>query len=364
MEKGIYFFVGTTAELIKVFPIMQELNKQGVAYKIIASGQNKLDVDILEKTGIEPISIQLSDKGINQSVFGLLSWFVTTLVKSLFRLKSFFQKDCKNSYLLVHGDTISTVMGAVIGKLYRLKVVHIEAGLRSFNYFKPFPEEIDRMIVSKLTDIHCCPNEWSLKNVENKKGLKINTVQNTLLDGLNYALNVNVNSALYDKLKDKDFFIFVYHRQENLFNEERMRHIFKKIVNYSRENMTCLLVLHDPTKEALLKADLLEKIKKEKSIVTSKRFNYFEFMKLLNAAKFIVTDGGSNQEESYYFGKPCLILRNETERNEGLGENAILSKFDDGIIDYFLSSHETYQRGFVEVDVTPSRKIVNALLSK
>jgi len=365
INKSIYFFIGTTAELIKIFPIMQEMSKNNIQYKIIASGQNRLDQDIMTKTGINPIDIYLYDKPIKQSAIGLLFWFIKTLIKALLSLKKEFQKlDKKNSYMIVHGDTVSTVMGAIIGKFHGLRIVHVEAGLRSFNYLNPFPEEIDRMIVSRLTDIHCCPNEWSMSNIKSNKGVKINTIQNTLLDSLNYALSLEIRSDLYNELVHKDFFVFVFHRQENLFNESMMRIVFEKIINYSRNNIPCLLILHAPTKEALIKYCMWEVLANEPNIITTPRINYFEFMKILSIAKFIVTDGGSNQEEAYYFGKPCLILRKETERNEGLGENAILSKLDFGVIDNFLQNYSRNQKHFIQVDEKPSAKIVTAILEE
>jgi len=362
-NKSIYFFIGTTAELIKVFPIMQQMYKENIQYKIIASGQNRLDQDIMTKTGINPIDIYLYNKPIKQSAIGVLFWFIKTLIKSLLSLKKEFHKlDKTNSYMIVHGDTVSTVMGAMIGRFYGLKVVHVEAGLRSFNYFKPFPEEIDRMIVSKLTDIHCCPNKWSMHNIKSNKGIKISTEQNTLLDSLSFALSLEIKSDLYDRLADQDFFVFVFHRQENLFDEKLLHSIFKKITEYSKHTMKCLLILHAPTKEALMKNNLLSNIEAEETIITTNRLNYFEFMKILSISKFIVTDGGSNQEESYYFGKPCLILRNETERNEGLNENVVLSKLDFDVIDGFLQNYTKYQRDFIQVDEKPSSKIVSTIM--
>lgn len=365
MNTSIYFFIGTTAELIKVFPIMQILDSKNIKYKIIVSGQNKLDKNILNNIGINNIDIVLFEGKIKQSSLGLLSWFIKTLVKSIFTLKKEFKniKKC-DSYMLVHGDTVSTVMGAVLGKIHGLNIVHIEAGLRSFNYFKPFPEEIDRMIVSKIADIHCCPNEWSMKNIKNKNSIKINTIQNTLYDSLNYALTLNTKSNLYDKLKNERFFVFVFHRQENLFDKELTKSIMKKIVTYSKENIPALMIMHSPTKSTLVKYDMLEMIENTESIITTDRLDYFEFMKVLSISEFIVTDGGSNQEESYYFGKPCLILRKETERNEGLGENVLLSNLDSNIIDNFFDNPLKYKKDFVKLDEKPSEKIVNVLLGE
>ncbi len=363
-KEKIFFFIGTTAELIKVFPIMKELERRSKSYQLIASGQNKLDGDIIFRTEIRPVDIQLSDSDINQSVFSLFSWFFLTTVKSLFKLRTYFKGSNRdNTVLIVHGDTISTVMGALLGKFFRLKIIHIEAGLRSYNFFNPFPEEIDRMIVSKLADIHCCPNSWALKNVEKKSGLKVNTFQNTLLDSLNFALSIEKKSDLYNELSSKDFFIFVFHRQENLFNEELLKTIFAKVIEYSENNIQCLLIMHKPTEAALRKANMLEDIRVRTSIKITNRLSYFDFMDVLSMSKFIVTDGGSNQEESYYFGKPCLILRKTTERNEGVGENVVLSHLKMNKIDEFFANYKSYNREKVCLETSPSSLIVNAVLS-
>lgn len=362
-SKNIYFFIGTTAELIKVFPIMQVLDSQNINYKIISSGQNKLDEEIMKKTSIKSISMHLFYGSITQSTFGLLKWFILTLIKSILKIRREFSKlDKQNTYILVHGDTVSTVMGAFLGKLSSVKIVHIEAGLRSFNYFKPFPEEIDRMIVSSLANLHCCPNEWSLKNVSSKKGKMVNTIQNTLLDSLNYALTLDIKSSLIEELKNKKFFVFVFHRQENLFDQTLTEKIIKKILLYAKDNIPALMILHSPTKVTLQKYGLLSDISNKEYFLLTDRLNYFEFMKVLSLADFLVTDGGSNQEESYYFGIPCLVLRKETERNEGIGENVLLSNLDDNIIDRFLENPEHYRRKPIVTDEKPSKLIVDAIL--
>lgn len=365
IQKNIFFFIGTTAELIKVFPIMRELDRQGRTYKVIASGQNRLDKEIILKTGVNPVDIQLSNIDISQSVLGLFSWFFSTTLKSLFKLRTVFRQ-ChkKNSLLVIHGDTISTVMGAFLGTVFRLNIVHIEAGLRSYDFFNPFPEEIDRMLVSSLSDMHCCPNYWAMNNVKNKSGVKVNTIQNTLLDSLNFALSLEDKSNLYKELSRDDFFIFVFHRQENLFDEALLKTVFTKILAYSKMNIKCLLIMHSPTEVALRKTKLLESIQSQPNVRITGRLSYFDFMNVLSISKFIVTDGGSNQEESYYFGKPCLILRKATERNEGLDENASLSGLDMDKVDHFLINYRLYNRDKVELEQSPSNIIINAMLEE
>ena len=364
MKNNIVFFVGTTAELIKLFPVMQEMKKRNVKFRIIASGQNKLDNDIISICNLGGVDYYLSDGKIKQTTLGLLIWFVRTLFKGLFSLKTVVdKKKGDNNIFIVHGDTISTVMGAIVGKLLGFKICHVESGLRSYNMLKPFPEELDRIIVSKLSNIHCCPNSWAVKNINDKKGLIVDTKQNTLLDSLNFALNVDFESEFIKKLIEEKYFIFVLHRQENLYDDQLVKKITTKVFNYANSNIKCFIILHSPTEMTFNKMGLLQEIYDNPNIITSERQGYFQFMKIMAHSQFIVTDGGSNQEESFYFGKPCLILRKETERNEGLGHNVLLSKLDESIIDHFFNNIDFYRKPKISTDVNPSEIIVNNIVS-
>ena len=135
--KQIYFFIGTEAELIKLFTIMDNLQQKGIPYKIIASGQNDISKSsVLKAVNGGRIDWQLSDeKDIKKTAAGLLEWYFKTYQKGVKLFKQLFGKD-KNAVIVVHGDTVSTMMGAYLGGRFGLKVAHVEAGLRSHNWFK------------------------------------------------------------------------------------------------------------------------------------------------------------------------------------------------------------------------------------
>ncbi|WP_353618385.1 UDP-N-acetylglucosamine 2-epimerase [Paracidovorax avenae] len=150
------------------------------------------------------------------------------------------------------------------------------------------------------------------------------------------------------------------HRQENLFNERLVRSLVEKAIRQSRKT-PCVFILHHLTEVALARLGLLDRLKAEPRVRLARRMPYMDFMKVLGGAEYVVTDGGSNQEECYYLGKPCLILRNVTERTEGLGENAVLSKLDEATIDRFLENPAAYMRVPTPVQVSASEVIVNRL---
>jgi len=362
-SKGFYFFIGTEAELIKMFPVLLELNKQNVPYKIIASGQNNIENSpLLGELGKKHSDIILFHGRINQTVFGLLAWFVTTLPKGIFTLRNEFS-DKKNTVLVIHGDTVSTVMGALIGKFFSLRVAHVEAGLRSFNFFHPFPEELDRIIASRFVSIHFCPNNWAENNIKGLRGVKVNTFQNTLYESLQYILKKPTTLPLLTKVKDKKFFIFVMHRQENILNKEKSEE-FLLAIKQAAKKLNCVFIVHGSTKVALEQNNLLSIVENDPHITLTERLSYNDFMHLLSLSECIITDGGSNQEESFYLGKPCLILRKVTERIEGLNENVLLGGDNPREIDAFINSYTKYKRKPIKVSERPSEIIVKYLIEK
>lgn len=357
----LYFFIGTEAEFIKLFPVLAKLDTRKTPYTIIASGQNDISDSLLfQYIDHKTIDLTLSRGPKKQTPLALFVWFIRTFIKGYMMMRQFISHANRHAVLVVHGDTVSTVMGAYLGKLLGMRIAHIEAGLRSFNFLHPFPEEIDRVLTSKIVDVHFCPNEWAMKNVEKKQGVKVNTQQNTLLDSLRIVTKRDMQSTLLKKVAKKKFFIFVMHRQENLMNEDLVKSIVKLMVKQA-EKMTCVFILHKPTKVALEHHGLLKRIEEHRKIITTDRLPYIEIMNLMKNAEFLVTDGGSNQEESYYFGKPCLVLRQHTERIEGIDANVVLSMNNITNIKSFLNNYTEFQREPVSKHIQPSSIIANYL---
>ncbi len=326
MKESIYFFIGTEAELIKIFPVIIECQKEGCVCHIIASGQNDLKKSrILGFIKLNGKFIELSnEEDIQKSAIGLLKWFLAVKKKAPAMIKSFFTAEkLKGADLVVHGDTISTMMGAFIGKKLGMRICHVEAGLRSHNLLNPFPEEIDRLITSKMARMHFAPGRDPVNNLKGVKGRVINTHQNTLLDSLIYSEKIPLENDAVTQILGEDYFVFVMHRQENLVSKTFVQGVVNEIIAISKKHK-CVIVLHEITKNAFYKFKLIDALRENNNIILLPRMDYFDFMKLLRNAKFVITDGGSNQEELFYMNKPCLLMRKTTERNEGIGANARL----------------------------------------
>lgn len=360
----LYFFIGTTAEFIKVSPVLKELKRRNIKYKIITSGQgNILYSEFKTYLGTVIADIKLPYKGDKSSLINFLFWTIKSFYRSIIAIKAeLAEKDVSDTYMIVHGDTVSSLIGALVSKIFGLKLIHIESGLRSFNFFEPFPEELTRYIISNLAQIHFCPNSWCLKNLESTGGAKINTFQNTLLDIFSSSLKDIKSDRI--KLPFKKYFVLVIHRQEHiLFNKNAIKTTFQSILK-NKGNINCVLIKHDLTEKLLNSIGITDNDLKKNHVYVLPRLSYLDFMSLINRAQYFITDGGSNQEESFYLGKPCLILRKYTERIEGLKKNAVLSCMEESVIQDFMKNYQKYRVTPIKNPVSPSKIIVDYLQKK
>lgn len=362
-EKKVYFRLWTIAEYIKMMPIAKLMQEEGIEYGIIATGQNDTNNSEIAEFLDEKADILIYKWSIKQNIFGVLWWFLRSTFVGFGKMIT-SPLTLRWSYLLIHGDTISTMLWAILGSLFGMKILHIEAWLRSFNRLRPFPEEIDRHIAGVFVHTHYCPNQWAVQNLSWYKWIKVNSKMNTIADAINIALKEDIKSSEVKKsIKDK-FFFFTIHRQENIYNHELVKFSVEKALELA-DNMKCLFVLHAPTKEVLIKLNLLDKIKNHPNIKMMPRVWYFDFTHLLANCEFIITDWWSNQEEGYYLGKPTLVLRNETERTEWIWQNVVISKCSPEIINYFVSNYHSYDMDAPvrEINKSPSQIIVDHIKS-
>lgn len=358
----IVVWIGTIAEFIKLAPVIAAAQKEGIKLIPVASGQNDITqsewYNLLFPGGV---STWVTKRPIRQTPWHFLIWTIECLWKSIFVLRKLHKHhdhSQKKLKVVVHGDTVSTLIGAIAGKCAGAQVLHVEGGLRSFHWLRPFPEELNRVGVSRLASVAFCPGSWACSNLEGLKSIDVvDTHFNTLIDAMSVA---HENLAALAKPIPRKYFLFVCHRQENLMDQLFLEKIVERVVAQS-QSLHCVCIIHKPAEEALKKFDLLHKLTSSPDITALPRQSYFEFTRLLGDAEFVVTDGGSNQEECYFLGKPCLILRKESERHEGLGQNAFLSQKDFGLIDDFLRNPAQWARKKPEPQISPSRIIVDYL---
>ena len=187
----IRIILGTKAQLIKMAPVIRELDDREMEYSLVMTGQHHETMqDLLDLFQLRPPDIALVDNMEADTKQKALFWLFKVLRKTGFGMnKGLWQP--KPVITLVHGDTLSTLVGAVLSKLAGVRVAHVEAGLRSFNVFHPFPEEIIRILVSRISDVFYCPGSFAAGNISDKpRSEVIDTKSNTLLDSLRLALDI------------------------------------------------------------------------------------------------------------------------------------------------------------------------------
>jgi len=363
--------IGTRAELIKTFPIMLEFQKQKIPFYFISTGQHNLQ-NLCETFGVKQPDVILSPPPKTSSKFNTkeakaIRWAVEVTLK----IRKELNKLPDLKFVIYHGDTLSTVCSSFGSSRFlnwnkKYKNVHLEAGLRSVGevnpLLEPFPEEIIRRIVTFFSDILICPSKQAKLNLKRYKNKERYNMGNTILDSVHYASKIALNRDL--KPLDKQFLLISIHRHENLKSEERMKKIMEILLSLE---IPSYFTLHDNTKKQLIKFGLYNKLLENKNIKIIEPMDYVSFAYQMKKCSLIICDGGSMQEESLIFKKPCVILRMNTERQEGLKSNfQYLSKLNvektKKKIKEYLSSHfkvKQFKNPYGEIGV--SKKIVKLL---
>lgn len=356
----IHVFIGTKAQLIKMAPIMKELQDRNIPYNFVFSGQHQETVgQLLDNFSLKAPDVVLHEGSDITSIKQMLLWALKIIAKSLRSRKTIWQGDTQG-IVLNHGDTFSTLLGAFLARLLGLKAGHVESGLRSFNLLHPFPEELTRLLVFRLSNYFFVPDQVALENVSKFKGMKVNTGANTLYDALNVYRQTVETKQIQTKF-DK-FALVSLHRYENVFKEETFKEIIRLLEKVAQK-IPLVFILHKPTRKKLEAYDLYRRLDENPRFDLHPRYDYFDFIQLVKRSEFIITDGGSNQEECFYLGHPCLLFRKATERSEGLGENALLSELKEEKIHAFVDNYSQYKRPPLELEVSPSHKIIESLLA-
>jgi UDP-N-acetylglucosamine 2-epimerase (non-hydrolysing) len=355
----VYVIIGTRAQFIKMAPVMYEMKKQGVEYTLIYTVQHKENIqEVLDVYELRSPDVVIYQGEESNTKGKLIKWTLDMFFKSVFKAKKYLPK---KGVVLTHGDTFTAWLGALMGKMAGCKVAHVESGLRSYNIFSPFPEEISRLITFTFSNIYFCSDQWAINNLKRFKGEKINIGANTMLDGVKYAVGSDKKTAF--PFQEDSYVLVSIHRYENIFKDRFTDTIIPYLKEISKSHKL-VITLHPTTRERLKELDLYDDLDKDDRILLHERFNFIDWINVCNQAEFVISDGGSNQEELSYLGIPTLLFREETERKEGLGENVVLSKFGKEVINDFVDNYKEYRRKPLFEEVHPSKKIVDYLIEE
>lgn len=332
---------GTTGELIKLAPLLRRLQDRGRAPFTICTGQQVRQIPgFLHDFRLSQPDLWLRDPTERDLEHrGDIPRWASGVMRSFFRCRRAIRSRLERepSLLLVHGDTMTTLLGSLMGRVLRVPVAHVEAGMRSGRWRDPFPEEPIRRATSQIASIHFAPGETAVANLRaaRVRGAIVNIFENTIRDSLELALSMAPAVTPADQ-----YGLVSLHRFELLGRPDRLRAIVELLSEAARRQ-TLLFVDHPVTAEAIRGAGLdglfhdgFRRIPRER---------YSAFIGLLRGSRFLVTDSGGSQEECAYLGLPCLVHRAVTEHATGLDGSVVVSKLDLDVVSAFLHEPERWR---------------------
>jgi UDP-N-acetylglucosamine 2-epimerase (non-hydrolysing) len=307
---------GTRPEAIKMAPLVLELNKQPEHFESIvtvtAQHRQMLDqvLNIFEITPDYDLNI-MKDR---QTLIDVTTRALEGLDKVM--------KDVKPDIVLVHGDTTTTFIASLAAYYNQIVVGHVEAGLRTWNKYSPFPEEMNRQLTGVIADLHFAPTAMSAENLlkENKLNENIFITGNTAIDALKTTVKSEYQHDVLDKIGNDRLILLTAHRREN--QGEPMRNMFRAIKRIVEEHPD-VQVVYPVHLNPVVREIAAEILGDDPRIQLIEPLDVIDFHNFASRAYLILTDSGGVQEEAPSLGVPVLVLRDTTERPEGIAAGTL-----------------------------------------
>ena len=309
---------GTRPEAIKMAPLVNELKRdEDIEDIVCVTAQHRQMLDqVLDIFGIVPdydLNVMKDRQTLPQIKSSVLQGIVEVIEKA------------KPDMILVHGDTTTTFAGALAGFYSKVKIGHVEAGLRTYDKYSPFPEEMNRKLVGSMADLHFCPTENNKNNLlkENIPGDGIYITGNTVIDALKTTVSDSYEFET-PELKEIDFskkvIVLTAHRRENL--GEPMENIFRAVKKIAEEYKDVEIV-YPVHLNPLVREPANRILGDVENVHLIEPLDVQELHNLMDRAYLVMTDSGGLQEEAPALGKPVLVLRQETERPEAVNAGTV-----------------------------------------
>ena len=307
MTAKIVSVVGARPNFMKIAPIIEELNKNSIKNMLIHTGQHysaNMSDNFFRDLKLPQPDINLNVGSLSRA--GQISIIMQELEKILIAEKP--------KLVIVVGDVNSTIAAALTASSLKIKVAHVEAGLRSFDM--GMPEESNRILTDHISDFLFCTEESGADNLKmegiDKK--KIFFVGNVMIDTLSKNLYNAKNSKILEKLNLKgNYCILTAHRPENVDEESKLKNLVEMIDEVQRL-VKVVYPVHPRTIKMMKQFNLYDNFRKMANVAVCEPLGYLDFICLIKNSKFVITDSGGLQEESTYLGIPCLTIRKNTER--------------------------------------------------
>ena len=339
--KKVMLVFGTRPEAIKMCPLVRELQTRGGLETVVCvTGQHRQMLDsVLNTFGVTP-EYDLSIMKDKQTLFDVT-------VNILEKLRGVLEKE-QPDVVLVHGDTTTTFAAALACFYLGIKVGHVEAGLRTYNIHSPYPEEFNRQAVGIVSEYNFAPTDLARDNLlrEGKRPESIFVTGNTAIDALKTTVRDDYRHEQLDWAKDGRLIMITAHRRENL--GEPMHHMFRAIRRIADENPDVRAIYPIHMNPAVRRA-ADEELGGCDRIRIIEPLDVIDFHNFLSRSYMILTDSGGIQEEAPSLGKPVLVMRDTTERPEGIaaGTLRLVGTSEETIYENFrllLDSKEEYEK--------------------
>lgn len=313
--KKIMIVFGTRPEAIKMCPLVKELkNRKNIETIVCVTGQHREMLDqVLQAFDIVP-EFDLSIMKSNQTLFDVTQNILSKMKDTL--------EQVKPDIVLVHGDTSTTFVTSLAAFYLQIPVGHVEAGLRTYDIYSPFPEEFNRQATGIIARYHFAPTDMSKENLlkEGKDKECIYVTGNTAIDALKTTVKEDYRHEMIDWVGDDKLIMLTAHRRENLGKPlENMFKAIKKIVD-EHKDIKVIYPIHMNPLVRQVANDILGNHERIKII---EPLDVIDFHNFLNKSYIILTDSGGIQEEAPSLGKPVLVMRDTTERPEGIAAGTL-----------------------------------------
>ena len=307
--KLITFVIGTRPEAIKLAPVILAFRKSDkFRIRVILTGQHQMMVrQVMDFFKIS------EDKNLNIMKDKQSLSYITS--STLNKLEEEFNNN-KPDLVIVQGDTNTAFAGGLSAFYFKIPVGHVEAGLRTDDKYQPFPEEVNRRMISEYATLHFAPTQMAKENLLSA-GIKENiyVTGNTVVDALLYADKKITGFSFPLDYKNKKIILTTIHRRENWGNRYKQILIAIKEIISRNDNIQILLPMHN---NPSLRTPIQEILGGHPRVLLTESLNYIQLVSALKYCSIVLTDSGGLQEEGPTFGKPVLVLRDKTERQEGI----------------------------------------------
>lgn len=366
MEK-LLIVIGTKGQYVKMAPVLLEMERRGLPYVLAHANQHpQITREISNTFGLRPPDVEmLSLRKDVATTSEALSWLTRNIFRilrgilgdnsGLLHIEDFLAKD---ALVVIHGDAPPALLSLILAKRFRLRIAHVESGERTHNLLQPFPEEIIRKLVDRYGDLLFAGSRNAIENLkrERVRGRIIDIGMNTVLDSVRFVLQNHNYDLPY---KPGSYALISMHRFE-FINSPRRLAFFVNLLEKELAEIKLVVTLHESTRRGLQRVGLLDRLAGLPNLELLPLLPYHRFIHLMAHARFLITDGGGPQQESFLLGVPCLVLRESVEQRAF--PNVSVSGFNLPLVWQFLAHPDGFRihEGITRFDhIKPSKAVVD-----